>query len=51
MTELAVAAGLHPIEKLSQNLKSIDPAYLIGTGKQKELENVVCSLKANYVIF
>ncbi len=51
MTELAVAANLHPLEKLSQNLKSIDPAYLIGVGKQKELEIIVRSLKPNYVIF
>ena len=51
MTELAIAANLHPLEKFSQNLKSIDPACLIGAGKQKELESVVLSLKPNYVIF
>ncbi len=51
MTELAVAANLHPLEKFFQNLKSIDPAYLIGVGKQKELETIVRSLKPNYVIF
>ena len=51
MTELAVAANLHPIEKMSQNLKSIDPAYLIGVGKRKELESVVRSLSVDYIIF
>ena len=51
MTELAVAAGLHPVEKLTQNLKNRDPAYLIGVGKRKELETIVQALKPNYVIF
>ena len=51
MTELAVAANLHPLEKLSQNLKSIDPAYLIGTGKQEELESIASYLKPDYIIF
>lgn len=51
MTELSVAAGLHPIEKITQNLKTIDPACLIGLGKQKQLKIAVDSLKPKYVIF
>ncbi len=51
MTELAVAAGLHPICKLKQNLKSLDSAFLIGAGKQKELEAKTRELKPHYVIF
>ena len=51
MTELAVAAGIHPLEKVKQNLKSIDPAFLVGVGKRKELEELVAHLKPHYVIF
>ena len=51
MTELTVAAGLHPIYKIKQNLKQIDSAFLIGTGKRKELEEKALELKPNYVIF
>ena len=51
MTELAVAAGLHPIYKLKQNLKNIDSAFLTGAGKRKELEEKVQELKPHYVIF
>ena len=51
MTELAVAAGLHPIYKLKQNLKSMDSAFLIGTGKRKELEEKARELKPRYAIF
>ena len=51
MTELAVAANLHPIYKLKQNLRSIDSAFLIGTGKRKELEEKTLELKPHYVIF
>ena len=51
MTELAVAAGIHPLEKLKQNIKNIDPAFLIGAGKRKELEDLVQELKPHYVIF
>ena len=51
MTELAVAAGLHPIHKLKQNLKNMDSAFLIGAGKRKELEEKVLELKPHYVIF
>lgn len=51
MTELAVAADLHPIYKLTQNLKNIDSAFLIGTGKRKELAEKVLELKPHYVIF
>ena len=51
MTELAVAAGLRPVYKLKQNLRSIDSAFLIGTGKQKELEEKTLKFKPHYVIF
>lgn len=51
MTELAVAAGIHPIEKMTQNLRSLDPASLIGLGKQEQLQIAVDSLKPDYVIF
>ena len=51
MTELAVAAGLHPLEKFTQNLKNIDSAHLIGVGKQKELKEACVRLKPQYVIF
>jgi len=51
MTELAVAAGLHPICKLKQNLKNIDSAFLIGAGKRKELEEKIKELRPDYVIF
>ena len=51
MTELAVAAGLHPIFKIKQNLRSLDSAFLIGTGKRKELTEKVLEIKPNYVIF
>ena len=51
MTELAVAAGIHPLGKIKQNIKQIDPAYLIGVGKRKELEELVQELNPHYVIF
>lgn len=51
MTELAVAADLHPIYKLKQNLKHIDSAFLIGAGKRKELAEKIIELKPHYVIF
>ena len=51
MTELAVAAGLHPLEKVRQNLKHIDPAFLIGLGKRRELEILVRETRPHYVIF
>lgn len=51
MTELAVAAGLHPICKLKQNLKHLNSAFLIGAGKRKELEAKIQELKPHYVIF
>ena len=51
MTELAVAANLHPICKLKQNLRNRDSAFLLGSGKRKELEEKVWELKPNYVIF
>lgn len=51
MTELAVAVGLHPIYKLKQNLRKLDSAFLIGTGKQKELKEKVLKFKPHYVIF
>lgn len=51
MTELAVAAGLHPLETIKQNIKQIDPAYLVGVGKRKELEELVQKLNPSYIIF
>ena len=51
LIELAVAVDLHPIYKLTQNLRQIDSAFLIGSGKRKELEEKVEQLKPNYVIF
>ena len=51
LIELAVAVDLHPIYKIKQNLRSIDSAFLIGSGKRKELEDKVQELKPNYVIF
>ena len=51
MTELAVAVGLHPIDKIKQNLKHLDPGYLIGTGKREELEQIIQESKPNYIIF
>ena len=51
MIDLATAAGLHPIEQIKQNLRTIDPAFLIGSGKQTELKNRVEELKPQYVIF
>lgn len=51
MTELTVAVGLHPIYKLKQNLKQMDSAFLIGRGKQRELEEKVLEFKPHYVIF
>lgn len=51
MTELARATGLHPVKKLRQNLRTMDPAFLIGTGKRIELEHITRELKPHYVIF
>ena len=51
MTELALSAGLHPIYKLKQSLRSFDPAFLIGVGKRRELEEKVLELKPHFVIF
>ncbi|MBC6415294.1 MAG: GTPase HflX [Bdellovibrionales bacterium] len=51
LRELALAVDLHPIDKLKQNLRQIDSAFLIGSGKRKELEQKVKTFKAHYVIF
>lgn len=51
MTELALSAGLHPVCKLWQNLKHMDSAFLIGSGKREELSQKVKELKPHYVIF
>ena len=51
MTELTRAAGLHPIKELRQNLRTVDPAFLIGAGKRTELEHLTQELKPHYVIF
>ena len=51
MTELTVAVGLHPVAKIKQNLKQIDPAHLIGEGKREELEELVEKLNPHYIIF
>ena len=51
LTELAIAVDLHPLLKMQQNLRVIDSRFLIGSGKQKELENKVKKLQAHYVIF
>ena len=51
LTELTVAADLHPIFKLSQKLKVIDSGFLIGAGKRRELLEKVEELKPGYVIF
>ena len=51
MTDLALAAGLKPIEQIKQNLRAMDPAFLIGEGKRSELKNKVEELKPQYVIF
>ena len=51
MTDLALAAGLKPIDRIKQNLRAIDPAFLIGEGKRTELQNKVGELKPEYVIF
>ena len=51
MTELTVAVGLHPSEKIKQNLKQLDPAGLIGEGKRKEITEIIKKTQASYVIF
>ena len=51
LTELARAVNLQPIYKITQNLKRIDTAFLIGAGKRQELDNKIKELKPNYVIF
>lgn len=51
MTDLARALGLNPVKQIKQNLRTIDPAFLIGSGKRTELQNRVQELKPHYVIF
>ena len=51
MTDLARASGLKPLGQIKQNLRAIDPAFLIRAGKRTELQNMVQELKPHYVIF
>lgn len=51
MTDLALAAGLQPIKQIKQNLRVIDPAFLIGAGKRTELTTLVQELQPQCVIF
>jgi len=51
LIELAVAVDLHPVCKLKQNLKHRDSAFLIGSGKRKELQEKIQEFKPHYVLF
>ena len=51
MTELARAAGLFPVGNINQNLRTVDPAFLIGEGKREELKRLSQTLKPHYVVF
>ena len=51
LTELARAAELHPVIRLSQNLKTIDPAFLIGAGKRKEIKALMETEPVDFIIF
>ena len=43
--------GLRVVGDIKQNLKSADPAFLIGSGKRKELAGKIEELSPRYVIF
>ena len=51
LTELARAAGLYPIANLTQNLKNLDPGFLIGAGKRKEIITLMEKEPIDFIIF
>lgn len=51
LTELARAAELYPAIRLTQNLKTIDPAFLIGTGKRQEIKALMETEPIDFIIF
>ena len=51
LTELTKAAGLQPIAFFTQSVKTFDPAFLIGTGKRKEIQLLIKESKPDFVLF
>ena len=51
LRELALAVELYPLYSLQKNLRFIDSAFLISSGKRRELADKVQQLKPDYVIF
>ena len=51
LADLARAAGLHPTIRFTQNLKTLDPAFLIGAGKRTEIRLFMETSRPDYLIF
>jgi len=51
LASLTASAGGHVVERLVQEREQYDPAYLIGSGKLRELEETTQDLQAEVVIF
>ena len=51
LKELAKAAGLHPLIHLMQNLKVLDPAFLIGAGKRQEIQTLMEGESIDFIVF
>ncbi len=51
LKELAISAGIHIIEAIVQHRKELDPKYVIGKGKIKEILLLSMEKNANLIVF